>query len=101
MKSSHKKNRHVSYKIPDIKAIRSLTKLLGKLQVPGLYHKYEDQSYLAYCYISSHDIDENLRYIHHVGYGLAESKAFIEQWFNYTKELSPTEVPCPPWPQRY
>lgn len=93
-----KQNRHVSYKISDIKALRSLTKLLGKLEIPSLYHKYLDIGYLAYCAKVNCEVLEDLRYIHYFGYGLAESKAFVEQWFNYTKELSPTEVPCQPWP---
>ena len=92
MKSLPKKNRHTSYKIPDIKAIRSLTRLLGKLEIPGMHWKYEDLGYADYCRHAGLPIDEEKKYVRRYGYGLAEAKAFVERWFNYTQELSPTET---------
>lgn len=93
-----KRNRHVSYKIPDIKALRSLTKLLGKLEIKPLYQVQDNTGYIQFCNQRNLPTDHMKQYEVSHGYGLAESKAFVEQWFNYTKELSPTEVPCQPWP---
>jgi hypothetical protein len=94
-----KRNRHVSYKIPDIKALRSLTRLLGKLNIRPCYFVYEDLGYVDYCNNRNFIIDNDRRFKTSYGYGLAESKVFVEQWINYTQELSPTEVPWTMFPR--
>lgn len=98
MKSLPKKNRHTSYKIPDIKVIRALSKLLGKLQIKPCYNIIDNTDYIKHLESSGvpHDME---RFQYFYGYGLAEAKAFVEQWFNYTKELSPTEVPWSMFPR--
>ena len=93
------KNRNLSYKIPDIKAVRALTRLLGKLEVPSLYYTYEDMGYVMYCTKTNSPIDENKRYMKAYGYGLLESKLFVEKLFNYTTRQLPAEVPCMPYPR--
>lgn len=70
------KRRPNQLKIPDIKVIRSLTRLLGKLQVPSCYRlSHEDVG----------DFDSNGQYIgvkkewkQVYGWGLKESKDYVE-----------------------
>ena len=93
MKSLPKKNRHISYKIPDIRLFRHLTIILGKLKIQPLYYVVDNRGYLNYLKQKNEPIGNIKPYETHYGYALGECKAFVEQWFNYTKELSPTEVP--------
>ena len=86
-------------KIPDIKALRGLSRLLGKLHIPCCYHRftevtydYDDNNVL----IGTHDIVKE-----GYGFGLKESKDFVERWFDYSQPPIPEGFPAPavsaPW----
>jgi hypothetical protein len=94
---NQKQTRPTVKKIPDIKALRSLTRLLGKLEVPSLHHTYVDESYRQYCIDRAIPMEQDKLYVKTYGYGLAESKAFVERWFDYQtpEQQVPTHMPYP------
>lgn len=94
--STNKKQRDINAKIPDIKAVRVLSRLLGKLHLPSCYSKYrsvepEYDEYGKFLGTVEKDVDA-------YGFGLAEAKVFVERWFEYkvpSSSNSPKQVP--PW----
>lgn len=89
-------------KIPDIKAVRSLTRLLGKLHIPSCYHRYDELT-PQYNDIGQH-IGDKLITKEAYGYGLKESKDFVEAWFEYEHpvkeaDAQPTSAPWMPYPR--
>jgi hypothetical protein len=102
MKSLRKKiSRSGHYKIPDIKAIRTITRFLGKLHVPKCYYVYEELT-PQFNDIGQH-IGDSLVRKEAYGYGLKEAKDFVEAWFDYESpakdEPMPTQPPWMPYPR--
>ena len=92
-----KLNRSLSNKIPDIKALRSLTRLLGKLHVPSCYYTYEDTAY-EYSEETGKLINTYQVKKEAYGFGLKESKDFVEGWFEYDQQLTrPNDDDDAPW----
>lgn len=95
--STNKKQRDINTKIPDIKAVRVLSRLLGKLHLPSCYSKYrsvepEYDEYGKFLGTVEKDVEA-------YGFGLAEAKAFVERWFEYVKSPAPPPPikQVPPW----
>jgi hypothetical protein len=86
--------------IRDIKALRSFTRLLGKLHLPSCFFRYEET---AYNFNDAHNVTGAYQVSKEsYGFGLKESKDFVEKWFEY-EEASPSAVPdvapCMPYPR--
>lgn len=82
-----KKYRHESEKVPDIKAFRSCTKLLGKLGVASCFHSFNVQvpHFDKTGSITHYTVEKEINY----GWSLLDSKKYIERQFNYTLSKPP------------
>jgi hypothetical protein len=78
-----KKIRPANAKIPDIKVIRALTRLLGKLHIPSCHRIYTDEGYRQWCQSSGHPIQHEKLYTEIFGWGLKESKDYVELKYSY------------------
>lgn len=97
-----KQKRPHNHKIPDIKVLRSLTRLLGKLHIPSCYHAYDE---LTPQYDDNGQrLPDKLIRKESYGFGLKESKDFVEVWFDYEypvkeADAQPTSAPWMPYPR--
>lgn len=98
-----KQKRANHHKIPDIKAVRSLTRLLGKLHIPSCYYTYPEL-------VPVFDKDGFQTGTMHIdkesyGFGLKEAKDFVEAWFDYEvpqqepKQHAGVAAPYMPYPR--
>jgi hypothetical protein len=94
----NKQDRPANKRLPDIKVVRGLTRLLGKLHLPCCFTRYQrttshyDESGAL---LSTYIVTEE-----GYGYGLKESKDFVERWFNYVNPPSLADsYPWMPYPR--
>lgn len=83
MKSSPTKIRDLDLKILDIKALRALTRLLGKFRLPSLYHVSKDIGYENFCKSMGFTPVESKLWIKSYGLGLQDSKLWVERMYHY------------------
>ena len=86
------KRRRSDTKIPDIKAVRTLTSLLGKFGVSHCYRTYKDLSYEDFCRHHSVVPDEDKLWKKQYGFGLKEAKDYVESKYIYYAPHEETEA---------